>query len=77
MCIGRTTRYGLAAEKVANLRQGTIEGLASAMPVMPIATAPAVADGEKTPTSQGIYRPYRYRKSPTRAVPPGTAQAVA
>ena len=41
----------------------------------PTASAPAIADGEKTRTSQGNYRPYRHRKSPTRAVPPGTKRA--
>ena len=65
-----------AAEKVATLRRGAIDGQAQAAPTP---TAPAsvlaVADGEKTRTSQGNYRPYRHRKSPTRAVPPGTKRA--
>ena len=65
-----------AAEKVATLRRGAIDSQAQAAPIpAPTASAPAIADGEKTRTSQGNYRPYRHRKSPTRAVPPGTKRA--
>ncbi|ARK55579.1 integrase [Burkholderia pseudomallei] len=62
-----------AAEKVAARRQETI---GSAV-VTPSATKEATGGGEATPTSLGNYRPYRHRKAPTRAVPPGTKRASA
>lgn len=65
-----------AAEKVANLRRAAIDSRASATPTaQPLAACP-VAEGEKTRTGQGNYRPYRHRKSPKRAVPPGTKRAA-
>ncbi|MBS0493074.1 MAG: tyrosine-type recombinase/integrase [Proteobacteria bacterium] len=63
-----------AAEKVARLRRDAIDGRVSATSALPL-TTPPVGDGEKTRTSQGNYRPYRHRKSPTRTVPPGTKRA--
>lgn len=65
-----------AAEKVANLRQGVIDRCAPAAQTTAGESAPAVMDAPKTGTSQGNYRPYRHRKSPTRAVPPGTKRAA-
>ncbi|WP_442593396.1 tyrosine-type recombinase/integrase [Parapusillimonas sp. JC17] len=65
-----------AAEKVANLRQGVIDRCAPATQTTAEASAPVVTDASKTGTSQGNYRPYRHRKSPTRAVPPGTKRAA-
>jgi len=65
-----------AAEKVANLRRDTIDSRASATPAARPATASAITEGDKTSTSQGNYRPYRHRKSPKRAVPPGTKRAT-
>lgn len=62
-----------AAEKVAARRQETI---GSAV-VAPTATKEAMGGGGVTPTSLGNYRPYRHRKAPTRAVPPGTKRASA
>lgn len=62
-----------AAEKVANMRQETIGNQKPAD-----TQAPGVVEAnEQTKTSQGNYRPYRHRKSPTRAVPPGTKRAAA
>ncbi|WBM38710.1 tyrosine-type recombinase/integrase [Alcaligenes faecalis] len=62
-----------AAEKVANMRQETIGNQKPAN-----TQAPGVVEvNEQTKTSQGNYRPYRHRKSPTRAVPPGTKRAAA
>lgn len=62
-----------AAEKVANMRQETIGNQKPAD-----TQAPGVVEvNEQTKTSQGNYRPYRHRKSPTRAVPPGTKRAAA
>lgn len=63
-----------AAEKVAARRQETI---GSAVVVTPSATKEATDGGGATPTSLGSYRPYRHRKAPTRAVPPGTKRASA
>lgn len=62
-----------AAEKVATLRRGAIDSRAQAVASVPTSF---IADGKKTHTSQGNYRPYRHRKSPTRAVPPGTKRAA-
>jgi hypothetical protein len=58
-----------AAEKVASRRRDTIDSRVSAKP---LTVSSAVPDGDKSRTSQGNYRPYRHRKSPSRAVPPGT-----
>lgn len=63
-----------AAEKVAARRQETI---GSAVVVTPSATKEATDGGGATPTNLGNYRPYRHRKAPTRAVPPGTKRASA
>ncbi|HRM95088.1 MAG TPA: tyrosine-type recombinase/integrase, partial [Alicycliphilus sp.] len=60
-----------AAEKVAARRQETI---GSAV-VTPNTAQEATGRGGATPTSFGNYRPYRHRKAPTRAVPPGTKRA--
>lgn len=60
-----------AAEKVAARRQETI---GSAV-VTPNTAQAATGRGGATPTSFGNYRPYRHRKAPTRAVPPGTKRA--
>ncbi len=65
-----------AAEKVANLRRDTIGSRASATPTTLPATASAITEAEKTNTSQGNYRSYRHRKSPKRAVPPGTKRVM-
>lgn len=65
-----------AAEKVANLRRDTIDSRTSATPTTLPATASAITEAEKTNTSQGNYRPYRHRKSPKRAVPPGTKRVM-
>lgn len=66
-----------AVERVANLRQDVIDGCAMpAAQTTAEASAPAIADAPKTLTSQGNYRSYRHRKSPTRAVPPGTKRAT-
>jgi len=61
-----------AAEKVANLRQDTINSRAPASPTTPPPATPAIADSEKTRTSQGNYRPYRHRKENSRTLPPGS-----
>jgi integrase len=66
-----------AAEKVANLRQGVIKRRAApAAEKAAIVSAPVASDEVKTRTSQGNYRPYRHRKSPNRAVPPGTKRVT-
>ncbi len=60
-----------AVEKVAARRQ---EAIGSSV-VTPNATKEATNGGRATPTSLGSYRPYRHRKAPTRAAPPGTKRA--
>lgn len=62
-----------AAEKVAARRQETVGSVV----VTSSATKEATGGGGATPTSLGNYRPYRHRKAPTRAVPPGTKRASA
>lgn len=62
-----------AAEKVANMRQETIGNQKPADTQAPV----AVEVNEPTKTSQGNYRPYRHRKRPTRAAPPGTKRTAA
>jgi len=61
-----------AAEKVASMRQSTIDshGIA-ALP------ASVVTEGGQTRTSKGNYRPFRHRKIKDRATPPGTKRALA
>lgn len=61
-----------AAEKVASLRRNTVGGSAPAAS----AVAATPMDADKTRTSLGNYRPYRHRRSPSRAVPPGTKRAA-
>lgn len=63
-----------AADKVANLRRETIDSRAPAAPS--VATVPTDADGDKTSSSMGNYRPFRHRKGKSRAVPPGTKRAL-
>ncbi|MGK4923730.1 tyrosine-type recombinase/integrase [Bordetella hinzii] len=65
-----------AAEKVANLRRDAIDSRMPAAPAAPSGAADVSSDGAKTRTSLGNYRPYRHRKSPKRAVPPGTKRAA-
>lgn len=60
-----------AADKVANLRRDTIDSRTPAALAEP-PPALVIADGEKTRTSQGNYRPYRHRKENKRTVPPGS-----
>lgn len=67
-----------AAERVANLRKDVIDRCA--MPALQTTageSAPVFMDAPKTGTNQGNYRPYRHRKSPTRAVLPSTKRATA
>ncbi|MCX5565791.1 tyrosine-type recombinase/integrase [Alcaligenes phenolicus] len=61
-----------AAEKVASMRQSTIDnhGVA-ALPTS------VVTEGGQTRTSKGNYRPFRHRKIKDRATPPGTKRALA
>ena len=61
-----------AAEKVANC--GETPSTAGYRPRLPRRHPPSRK--AKTRTSQGNYRPYRHRKSPKRAVPPGTKRAT-
>lgn len=61
------------AEKVAAKRRETIGAAAAA----PAAVQEAEEGREASRTSLGNYRPYRHRKVPERAVPPGTKRAVA
>ncbi len=60
-----------AAEKVAALRRETIGAAGAA----PSTTQVVAAEVATTRTSLGNYQPYRHRKAPTRAVPPGTKRA--
>ena len=62
-----------AAEKVATLRRGAIDGHAPAALPKP---SPVVTDDDKTRTSLGNYRPFRHRKAATRAVPPDSKRAA-
>ena len=61
-----------AAEKVASMRQSTIDSHG----VVALPTS-VVTEGGQTRTSKGNYRPFRHRKIKDRATPPGTKRALA
>lgn len=64
-----------AAEKVASRRKDTIGSNVPLDDPGPVSVEQGVVG--QTRTSLGNYRPFRHRKSPSRAVPPGTKRVSA
>jgi len=62
-----------AAEKVANLRRDTIAN--SRVPDK-LVTAISATENKKRTGDEEVYRPFRHRKDPTRAIPPGTKRSL-